>query len=299
MRQVSFYIAIVLLFFCTVSNAQQGQENFDNSIIWEIRKTKKSKPSYILGSIHIMDTTKLNFPIKKLEKLLDGCKVLCTEIIYDEANAKEFADKIMLSNQEKNIINTLEPDYYNRLLEILNASKRELNLFKDERVLRVIRPSVLALMITMDKQSNSVLFENNNFSPEKHFGVYAKERNYSINQLETIQEQVLMLSYSTFEEEIEALKKIIDENSKDPIDIYLQYQKQDLRLLSPEVYADSTMVTRNKKMADGIESLINEKKRAFVMIGAAHLPYETGVLNLLLQKGYVIKPYALSLYDKE
>ncbi|MGK6351612.1 TraB/GumN family protein [Parapedobacter sp. DT-150] len=42
---------------------------------------------------------------------------------------------------------------------------------------------------------------------------------------------------------------------------------------------------RNKKMADGIDEIM-QSKPVFVVIGAAHLPYEHGVLSLLEDRGY-------------
>jgi uncharacterized protein YbaP (TraB family) len=300
MRHRLNLIVTILLVLCCACSSQRKQVEFDNSIIWEVRKTKKSEPSYILGTVHVMDTAKLIFPIKEFEKLFDDCTILCVEVISDETNVKEFAKKMMLTNSEQNLVNSLDSCYYRRLLKILNSSKRELKYFNDEKILKIIRPAMLAFMIESEKQLNSVLFEEMNFFPEKHFETYAKERNYKIEQLETSQEQVSWVTMEnfTFEESMEVLKKTIDNFSKD-IDIFLDYQKQNLKSLEPEVYADSIMILRNNGMANGIEKLLKENKRVFVMIGAAHLPYETGVLNLLSQKGFHVKPYVVNLSKKD
>jgi len=164
-------------------------------------------------------------------------------------------------------------------------------------MLKIIRPSVLAFLIESERQLNSMLFEQMNFFPEKYFEEYAKKRKYKIEQLETSQDQAswITMENSTFEETIEVLKQTIDNFSKDSTDMFLDYQKQNLCVLQPEVYTDSIMILRNVGMANGIEKLIKEKKTIFVMIGVAHLPYETGVLNLLFQKGFHIKPYNVTL----
>ena len=99
----------------------------------------------------------------------------------------------------------------------LESSKHILINLNDERILKVMHPSMLAFMIESEKQLNSVLFEQMNFFPEKYFETYAKERNYKIEQLETSQDQVswVTMENSTFEESIEALKGAIDNYSKD------------------------------------------------------------------------------------
>jgi uncharacterized protein YbaP (TraB family) len=46
---------------------------------------------------------------------------------------------------------------------------------------------------------------------------------------------------------------------------------------------------RNRNWIPVIESMIREKS-AFVAVGAAHLPGEEGVINLLKKQGYVLTP---------
>ena len=58
------------------------------------------------------------------------------------------------------------------------------------------------------------------------------------------------------------------------------------------------MIDRNRVMADGIERLSRENT-VFAVIGAAHLPYKYGVLNILAQRGYSIKPYRLNMTEKK
>ncbi len=244
-----------------------------------------------------MDTTRLNFPIKEFETLIDSCKVLCQEVISDETSTAEFPKKMFLTNNEKNVVNSLDSLYYEKLLTIIGSSKQVLVMFNDKRVLEHIRPAALAFMITLEKQLNSELFSQQNFQPEKHFTTFARGRSYKLEQLETAQDQhtwVLMLN-SPFEETVEKLKKSIDDYSKEPTDGFLNYQKQNLKILDDEEFSDSIMVLRNQNMANSIEKLLTENKSVFVMIGAAHLLYETRVLNLLSQKGFLIKPYIVNL----
>lgn len=104
-----------------------------------------------------------------------------------------------------------------------------------------------------------------------------------------------MVAGGSYRESISALKNCIDGfYSKDTIDLINNYVNQNLRLLKDDVYLDLTMIDRNKVMANGIDRIL-QKNSVFVIIGAAHLPYKFGVLNLLSQKGYFVKPYQLDL----
>jgi uncharacterized protein YbaP (TraB family) len=61
-----------------------------------------------------------------------------------------------------------------------------------------------------------------------------------------------------------------------------------MKMSDPELssqFNDRVIVSRNHRMAERMESLLKEGK-AFVAVGALHLPCEEGLLNLLSQRGY-------------
>ena len=135
-----------------------------------------------------------------------------------------------------------------------------------------------------------------------YFEKYSTSKNYRIHGLESPQ-QVLdyLVGTATYRESILALKTSIDvflkkpvELSNDPVDIFKSYANQNLSFLKYDAYLDSTLIMRNKVMADGIDQLLQEKP-VFIVIGASHLPYEFGVLNRLAQKGYSVQPYNIEL----
>ena len=273
-------------------------KKYDNSIFWEIRKTSSSSPSYILGSIHMMDTSQINFPINTFTHLIDQCENICLEIsgLTDSSLVANLAKNMILPSFEKNVTNSLDKNDYNKLTQMVDSSKYILKSCKP--ILGFIRPSVLSFIIVAEKQlTGSILFKNVNFQPEKYFEQYAKIKRYEITQLETIEQQIdlICMPNLAFDKSIEILKQSIDGfYVTDSIDMLLNYRNQNLALLKSEVYSDSTMILRNIGMAEGIDNLIKERP-TFIIIGAAHLPYEHGVLNLLTKKGYIIKPYTINL----
>ncbi|MFB2120984.1 TraB/GumN family protein [Parapedobacter sp. 2B3] len=68
--------------------------------------------------------------------------------------------------------------------------------------------------------------------------------------------------------------------------------------LPPDVYKDSIMVMRNRNMALKADSMMHDHT-IFLMVGAAHLPFPTGVLHLLQEKGYKVRPVETVVALKE
>lgn len=63
---------------------------------------------------------------------------------------------------------------------------------------------------------------------------------------------------------------------------------EEMRNESPELY-DSLLVQRNLKWVPQIDRMLQDSDTEFVLIGAAHIVGENGLLDLLAQKGYEIK----------
>lgn len=290
---------IFTMFICifAYSNLYSQIRNYDNSICWEIKSSKSSKPSYILGSIHELDTTKIDFPIHKVKELINQCGSYCMESntsVLDSTQMKELVKNVFLSNKKLNIKDSLDNEYYEKLIHIVDSSKGMLKTFKP--YLSIIKPGFIGFMVISEKQlGKSTLYAQTNFKMDSYFEQYSISRKYGIHGLESAQKTLDMVAGGTYRESILALKTCIDGfYSNDTIDLIENYVNQNLRLLKDDVYLDSTMINRNKVMADGIDRLLHEKA-VFIVIGAAHLPYEFGVLNLLAQKGYFLKPYYLDV----
>lgn len=294
---------ILSIFICVLVNISSYSQtrNYDNSICWEISSSKLSKPAYILGSIHELDTTKINFPTLKIKEMIDQCGSYCMESVLDSIQVKETFKGLFLNNKKINNRDSLGHEYYEKLIHIADSSKeRMLTTFK--LFLPILKPGFISFMLKSRPSINPTLFSKSNFKMDLYFEKYSTSKNYRIHGLESPQ-QVLdfLVGTATYRESILALKTNIDdflkkpvEFSKAPVDIFKSYANQNLNFLKYDSYLDSTLIMRNKVMANGIDQLLQEKT-VFIVIGAAHLPYEFGVLNLLAQKGYFIKPYNIDL----
>lgn len=293
-----FSIAIFVQFF----SCSAHKNDYDNSVLWEIRKPGNDHLLYILGTIHLLDTVQINFPDETVKNLIDKCENLCLEIIPGQVNQIRKINKFMyLSDDNLKISNRLGKEYYKNLIQIADSSDYFLKRFKP--YLDSMRPSILNWFLIADRQLiQTENFNNFNYSPETDFFNYAKEKGYETIPLETVQQQidVIVRLDLSFDKSLETLKKSIDNfyDKDSEIDIFKRYSEQNLALGQPEEFSDSIMILRNNRMVEKIDSMINYKS-LFIAIGAGHLPYENGVLNLLVQKGYIVKPYKIDLKKNE
>lgn len=297
-------ISILSIFICVLVNISSYSQirNYDNSICWEITSSKLSKPAYILGAIHELDTTKINFPTLKIKEMIDQCGSYCMETVLDSIQVKETFNGLFLSNNKINNRDYLGHEYYEKLIHIADSSKESmLTTFKI--FLPILKPGFIGFMLKSRRLSiNRTLFSKSNFRMDLYFEKYSTSKNYRIHGLESPQQMLdYLVGTATYRESILALKTSIDDFlknpvdiSNNPVDIFKSYANQNLSFLKNDAYLDSTLIMRNKVMADGINQLLQEKP-VFIVIGASHLPYEFGVLNLLAQKGYSVKPYNLEL----
>ena len=131
---------------------------------------------------------------------------------------------------------------------------------------------------------------------EMEFVAKAKESNKPIVGLEKVTEQVEFLKQSFTDDELIAYLQEID--TKMCSEMVKLYTNQDIEGLYQMMIADKSMSAstqkilldnRNLKWVKTIPEMM-QKESTFFAFGAAHLPGEKGVINLLRQAGYSVKP---------
>ncbi len=303
-RSLRKVLTLILLISITLNYSFAQNQKFDNSVFWEIKYSKSSKPSYIFGSIHLMDTTDIQLPIKQLKIYIDRCKILCTETgeakIGNSSGPKpnkEFIKSMFLQDSKKNISNSLDKEHLEKLILIMDSAGMNLKSLKP--ALDRFKPSALAFMIQAEQQIHQKKFETLNFSPEGYFTAYAKNSGHKIAGLETMQQQIdwTFKPNLPFEEGLKLLNEAIDKYStKAETEIDEAYKLQKIsKFFSEDIYKDVLMIERNRNMTEGIIKLMRDNP-TFVIVGAAHLSYNTGILNLLSERGYKVKPIKIKIH---
>jgi uncharacterized protein YbaP (TraB family) len=289
-----FAFGIVLLLCqnsCSQSNTSPNPQEFERGLLWSIRAPGSDRISYLLGTVHQMDTASIKLPLLKLEQLAAKADMICVETIIKNDSLKQqtsrYAKQMILDDTTQNVMNSLDQKSKEKLVEIFRSPNLSFML----PMLSKMEPGLIMLMITMQKQGKikSPFFKAINFSPETHFKNFATERNKKIAGLEKSGGSITQLKSDkqSFPEIITQMKQQLAAFDKQD-DIYEAYHQEQLNATQLSFINDSSFVARNTVMARSIDSLI-QNHGLFIMVGMAHLSGEKGVLYQLAQKGYQLK----------
>jgi len=137
-----------------------------------------------------------------------------------------------------------------------------------------------------------------NSGVDKHLAERATEAGKSFGYFETAEEQIGFLAGLPLEIQVEGLAQGLREAEALPqqVDDMVRawatgdmvaldaYINRDMREDSPEVY-EAIIVRRNANWVPQIVDILNGEGTAFIAVGAAHLPGENGIIELLRKEG--------------
>ncbi len=287
-RQKLLYTLLLSVFVSAVATSGWCGE-FTHGLLWAI-----SKPgihtSYLLGTIHSDDPRVTRLPAAVAQAF---------------AKARSFtgeldmnADSLAQTQQAM-----LLPD--DKVLESIIGHARYaqcVKLMADYGVPAVavnrMKPWAIALQLNMPKPTTArfldlILYQE------------AVARGLPVHGLETIPEQIAVFDKLPVKQQIVLLDESIKNHRETPalietlIDLYLardlagmqainndQMQKADTRLVAK--VDRRLIIMRNHRMVERMQARLDEG-RAFIAVGALHLPGKEGILNLLEQQGYLVR----------
>jgi uncharacterized protein YbaP (TraB family) len=276
-----FLFSFLLTFISFSGKAQ------NNSLLWEITGDSLKASSYLFGTMHVKDKRAYLFHDSLMLKL-KACKTFAGEIVLDKGAAKEVSSDLLLP-PGKELKNLLTEKEYKKVKKYCNKNIGALSLFVNK-----IKPIFTSALISESLLENDMPKALDEYLQDK-----AKEYNLTVKGLETIQEQMKVLNGLSVEEQAKMLVEQIDNIEKERKEMQRMadvYASQDLDSIytfvqTPEMqgeFGDALIKDRNIIMTERLEKLL-KSETVFCAIGAAHLPGENGVLNLLRKKGYILR----------
>lgn len=293
-KNIALFLAlfIALVSAASLSPRDAGaadQKNF----MWKVRS--KTATVYLLGSIHYMK--KEAYPLNiAIEDAFSRSNILAVE-----ANVNN-PDKLYFSKLIDNAFypgeDTLEKHVSRQTYELVTRTFANYGLPME--VLAKERPWFLALTLTALELLKS------GFDPaygiDMHF--LSKAGQKKILELESIEQQVELLSgFSDSEQEtflVHTMKEL-DTMSTETDMLLRAWKTGDARglesLLAKSAGSDQGMTavyekilySRNRSMASRVEDLLRSKDTCFVIVGAAHLVGNKGIVELLRTKGFPVE----------
>ncbi len=248
---------LVFLLFFPLCFQSFGQETGkDYQLLWEIKAKGNKKPSYVFGSMHSNDPRLFNFPDSLYSAFVSvDAVVLETDVmqIYDQYDVR---------------LNLFNFDLFDKKRSFAGSKKATQTVYGSEDG----RPQFL-----------DAYFQQAGYCGGKGF-----------YQLETVQDQLKLAENPELFNTRTAINGLFF-TKEAFIQTYLNGDIASLTNMlksqfkgAPDAY-DELITKRNQVMAKGLDTLIR-KKSVFCAIGSGHLYGSDGVLQLLKQKGFQVRP---------
>jgi uncharacterized protein YbaP (TraB family) len=275
---------ILTLFILTISITCFAQRKYQ-SLLWEITGNGLEEPSYLYGTMHV--SKKVAFRLDDVfYKALNESE--CIALESDPTTWPGFNYDMMLG--EISFFNNYRSEFYTNLFKLTHPEEM------------AVRASV-----RMDNGAvNAYLYRKNNasdnFEEETYLDMFifqaGKKNGKPIYGLEDLAESRYLTTkaaYNANKKDIDPwLQKLYAKENPYLIQENL-YRDRNLDLLdsigagaNTEFYRENMLFIRNENMVNSLVELM-PKKRVFAGVGAAHLPGDKGMINMLRQRGYTVK----------
>jgi uncharacterized protein YbaP (TraB family) len=287
---------VICCFSCQKPPAQTTQYK---SLFWKISGNGLSKPSYLLGTIHIADDDVTKLANGSLDEMAT-CEVMAGELsmdIEDPALLVQMMDALFMP-QDTTLKMLLSEEEYSFIKPIIMQKNPMIGMIADR-----MRP-IFTATILAEEEHKVTKKPRQAKALDLYLQEAAKEKQIKVIGLETVEEQMLAFNAITLKEQA----KMLYEGLKNPekteksqgmdtlVNLYLSQDLDRLYKVTNEQMSKGAnyklLVERNKNMVDRME-VIMKKQPLFTAVGAAHLPSEVGMIALLRKKGYKVEAIKL------
>ena len=286
MKRIFTILALSLL--CLSSNAQ---------LVWKISGNGIKKPSYILGTHHGCPFTYCD-SIPGLMKAFDK-----VDNIIGEINMIELAEMSPERMQKMQAMMMMPAD--TSLLSLFSTEEAaKVNEWLGKKMgaslemLSVMKP--MTIMVTVqNKEMMEVIPEIATMTTiDKYMQTLGQRKGKTIGELETADYQMELLYGNSLEEQADALLEMIDHGDSKGLlqQLTNAYKSQNLdtlwKVFQEQMTGyeyDAIVKVRNLNWEKQMKDLLPNQTTLFV-VGAGHLPGEYGMINLLREAGYKVKP---------
>lgn len=260
-----------------------------NSLIWKISGDKVTTPSYLFGTIHMLPEEEYFFT-EEMSKALESSERLVLEADMD----------IPLKEQLAMAQEMLMPDgrtWQDYLSEEEFATVRRafvdsmgIKAKKFEKRFVRIRPIYVSGLVMTEALGKVKMYE------QELMGMVKKDKKPVIG-LETIQEQMKIVSSIPIEDQMDDLKETAATMMQDYEALLDAYTSQDLDLMNKlsrenesfEKMEHQLLTERNDRWVVKIQELLSDTS-SFIAVGAMHLVGEKGLIEQLRAAGYTVEP---------
>jgi len=287
-------ILLLILALPGIAHSQMVGNGYNNSLIYKIQSDTNTV--YILGSIHVLAeeyyplTRSFSYAYYNSQKVVFE---IDPEILFSPDTAKK-NEQYYLLPKGQTLKSTLAPSTY----QLLKKKLQPLGL--DMAQVNKLKPWVVYLNIS--GQFDSSIEFRPDLGIENYFFQRAKDAGKPTAGLETVQDQLDVFDSLPMKVQEAMLKEtlaITDSKKREQAFLHMvkSWHQGNLEGLEELVETMKTyplfykklLVERNHNWVPQIEKFLTEDKNVLVIVGAAHLAGDDGLLTLLKGKGYELE----------
>lgn len=294
------FISLILAFVSIVcANAQ---------LLYKISHKNIEKPSYIVGTYHLAPATFID-SIPGAKDVLNAVDVVCGEVVMSEMESRENQKKVqqaIMLPDGKSLTDIFTTDEMQRINDYMDNL---LGMNLNNPILKSQMGKMTPMALSTQLQLVQYMKLTPKFNPLKlidaHFQNVAKKAGKQVVALETVDFQIETLyKGATIERQKQQLLCMVDNSEyyalqmKELAAAYFAKDMQMLNEVTEEKIGNSCDSTpeedealiygRNAAWVEKMPAMMENASTLFV-VGAAHLPGDKGVLELLKARGYTVE----------
>ncbi len=277
-----YLITVLCSLFFFVSSAQEA-----NSLLWEISGNGLEESSYLYGTMHV--SRRIAFRLDDVFfEALDKSEVIALESDPGTWLDSDALGGLMGYGQG---VGFYSKGFYQHSFAVRNPTKEQM----------------AAYLAFSDNMVNGILYRSNgnsqDFEEETYLDMFiyqaGKKFDKKVVALEKLEESAALVGRAS----MNPMKQKPDEwlqkkMQKQGFMVLLQdaYRDRNINMLDSidkgmytKHYLENMLFKRNRNMAEKLDSVVRTAK-TFTGIGAAHLPGKEGVIQMLRDRGYTVKP---------
>lgn len=293
-------IAAVLLFLWSgaAATSERHAVAYGEGRLWRVERGD-APPSHVMGTIHVADPRVRDLPAS-IREAFEASEQAAFELIFTPQERDFMAEESAAAAEARpartSLAKTLDKETYDRVLKV--AARYGL----PAEAIDCMPPGALAFLFQTPPEEMRRRAEGDLFF-DLWLIQWAYDLGLRVIALETPEEQSALLEERSSQDQAAILREVLDrlENDPNPLEeLITDYLAGSMtatyrRLAQAARDGDSGarrfkavfLDARNQIMVERMIPLL-ERGKAFVAVGALHIPGEQGILALLKQRGYRI-----------
>ncbi|HMK17373.1 MAG TPA: TraB/GumN family protein [Chitinophagaceae bacterium] len=306
MKRYFILAATVLFYFCAQSQGpSKAKAKKYPSLFWEISGNGLKKPSYLFGTMHVSSKIAFNLADSFYLAIKNSDVVALEtnpETWQEDMNNYDMGSPNYRYGFNPGITNDMPSDFFN--IRTLRFGRYEKKL----EVAMFSKPSMINNLLYRSQSDN-----NSDFEEDTYLDLYiyqtGKKLGKKVAGVEQYEQSMKLMAEAFRDAAKEKNKK---EKSFDydeefsPSKLQEAYRAGNLDQLDSinklnsqsDAFDEKFLYRRNEIQANSIDSIL-KRSSLFVGVGAAHLPGNRGVIELLRRKGYKLRPIFMGTRDSK